>query len=237
LFIGHPGQPLRGKIKARVRPEDITINISGPPPKCRQYDTNGLVNSKDNRGNPCKWGKVVKNPTVTWIATWNQPVTGDNQYISLGKTGVHGCSRDMAKFEKARMLAQNINKIRKTYTAQLDSTNTKTKQLACAVYLLDVLAIRPGTEKDEETEANTVGLTTLKCENLKCLPNNVIELNFLGKSSIQFVKKFKINEKVNITNKIVIIDDVTTTGSTLNEAKKCLVEAGYKNITTLTLTH
>ena len=56
--------------------------------------------------------------------------------------------------------------------------------------------LRPGTEKDEETEANTVGLTTLKCENLKCLPNNVIELNFLGKSSIQFVKKFKINEKV-----------------------------------------
>ncbi len=48
---------------------------------------------------------------------------------------------------------------------------------------------------------------------------------------------FKISNQTDISNKIVIIDDVTTTGSTLNEAKKCLIEAGYNNIITLTLAH
>ncbi len=48
---------------------------------------------------------------------------------------------------------------------------------------------------------------------------------------------FSIVKDIDKKQKIVIIDDVTTTGSTLNEAKRCLNESGYNNIRTLTLTH
>ncbi len=48
---------------------------------------------------------------------------------------------------------------------------------------------------------------------------------------------FGIRGETDKNQKIVIIDDVTTTGSTLSEAVKCLEQAGYFNISTLTLAH
>jgi len=68
-----------------------------------------------------------------------------------------------------------------------------TRQLATAVYLLDVLSIRPGTEKDESKEANTLGLTTLKCSNVTFKTDNRVKINFSGKSSVQFDKTVKID--------------------------------------------
>jgi ComF family protein len=47
---------------------------------------------------------------------------------------------------------------------------------------------------------------------------------------------FKVN-KIEITDPIVIIDDVCTTGSTLKEARDALLSAGYENVTALTLAH
>ncbi len=43
--------------------------------------------------------------------------------------------------------------------------------------------------------------------------------------------------KVAVDRPIIIIDDVTTTGSTLNEARESLLSSGYTNITALTLAH
>ncbi len=48
---------------------------------------------------------------------------------------------------------------------------------------------------------------------------------------------FKVNFKENLNDKIVIIDDVTTTGSTLKEARDELLKAGYTNIDALTIAH
>jgi DNA topoisomerase-1 len=78
----------------------------------------------------------------------------------------------------------------------LSSSNSEIRQLATAVYLLDVIAIRPGTEKDEAKEAGTLGLTTLKCSNIKFEKDNNITIDFIGKSSIQFTKTFKVDKIV-----------------------------------------
>jgi DNA topoisomerase-1 len=103
---------------------------------------------------------------------------------------------DMQKFEKARKLGKNIEKVRKGYTKDLKGSSSETKQLATAVYLLDVLAIRPGTDKDEKTESDTLGLTTLKCENLKFGKEDNITFDFTGKSGVPFKKQVQVSEQV-----------------------------------------
>ncbi len=48
---------------------------------------------------------------------------------------------------------------------------------------------------------------------------------------------FGVKITIPLDSRIIIIDDVTTTGSTLREAKKSLNEAGYMHVETLTLAH
>lgn len=186
LFIGHGDAPRKGKIKKRISPSDITLNISKKyVPKCK-------YNGKD-----CKWGNVVENHEVTWLATYKNPITNSPVYIWLSRNeSLWVKSDDLQKFEKAKSLHKNISKIRQEYKKDLDSENKMKRQLATAVYLLDVLAIRPGIEKDEEKEANTLGLTTLKCENVEFKSGNNVKFKFAGKSSIEFDKTFRVDESV-----------------------------------------
>lgn len=48
---------------------------------------------------------------------------------------------------------------------------------------------------------------------------------------------FAIQKLIQSTDPIILIDDVLTTGATLNEAKLLLESAGYKNIYALTVAH
>lgn len=53
-----------------------------------------------------------------------------------------------------------------------------------------------------------------------------------------FYIKTNDNLLENIKNKnIILIDDVTTTGSTINEARNILMKNGFKNVTAITLAH
>lgn len=186
LYIGHGNHPLRGRIKARVQPKDITLNISKKNvPRC-------FIDGK-----PCEWGEIVEDHDVTWIASYRHPITEEMNYVWLKREASEWvCASDMEKFEKARKLGENIAKVRKQYTKDLSSPKSEIRQLATAVYLLDVLAIRPGTEKDEAKEAGTLGLTTLKCSNIKFEKDYNVKIDFIGKSSIKFEKTFKVEKIV-----------------------------------------
>lgn len=48
---------------------------------------------------------------------------------------------------------------------------------------------------------------------------------------------FKVTNTINVNQNIIIIDDVTTTGSTIIEARNELLLSGYKNIKALTIAH
>jgi len=219
LYIGHGNTPLKGKIKARIKPQDIILNVSlNAVPKC-----------SDN-GVPCKWGDVIENKTVTWIASYKHPVKGDKTYVFLDRNSSHWvCMDDKIKFEKARALDKNIDKIRSKYKKDLSSSSSATRQLATAVYLLDELAIRPGTDKDETKEAGTLGLTTLKCGNITFAKGNTIKINFTGKSSIKFDRTVVINKQAYSIMKDIcgksktrqLFPDVTAT--TLNAYLKTLL--------------
>lgn len=186
LYIGHGNHPFRGRIKARIQPKDIVLNISKiNVPKCFIH------------GKPCKWGDIVEDHDVTWIASYRHPITEEMNYVWLKREASEWvCASDMGKFDKARKLGENIAKVRKQYTKDLSNTKSEIRQLATAVYLLDVIAIRPGTEKDEAKEAGTLGLTTLKCNNISFGKDSNITIDFVGKSSIKFEKTFKVEKTV-----------------------------------------
>jgi len=184
LLTGSHKSPDQGKIKGRVLPSDITINISkGHEPKCRF------------NGKPCEWKEIVQNRDDNWLVAYPNALSGKRTYIYLDRNESRQvASSDKEKFDKARVLKKNLPKIRKEYKNDLTSESKTTKQLATAVYLLDELAIRPGTDAEEDT--NTKGLTTLTIENFKFLGDNKIILDFVGKSSIEFKKEFVVSPQV-----------------------------------------
>ena len=67
------------------------------------------------------------------------------------------------------------------------------KQHATALYLIDNLALRVGGKKDTKEKADTVGVTSLRVEHLTILDDLIIKLDFLGKDSVRYCKKIKID--------------------------------------------
>ena len=186
LYMGHGKHPSRGKIKNRIKPTDITLNVSKKYiPKCFSH------------GEPCKWGKIIQNHESTMVAKWENPITKKSNYVNLSRdASPWACMDTIKKFDKARKLGKNIKIVRRKYKEDLKSKNSNTRQFATAVYLLDEIAIRPGSDKDETKEAGTLGLTTLKCGNVQLLANKRIKFSFIGKSSIKFNRTVVVNPSV-----------------------------------------
>ena len=195
IFLGRGCHPKAGKIKKRVLPEDITINIDD---KSKIPELPSFYKGK-------KWGKVIHDNTLEWLASWKDDITGKVKYVWMGNKSDFKAKSDLNKYEKARKLGKEINRIRKDNMSNiiLEVKGTqeekeeimKLKQLATALYLIDNLALRVGNEKGED-EADTVGVCSLRLEHIKPLENNEIELDFLGKDSIRYQNKVKVDENV-----------------------------------------
>eukprot|EP00775_Hariotina_reticulata_P011328 gene11328-11478_t len=198
LFRGRGEHPKMGKIKQRVYPRDITINI-GKDASVPEHPYPGQ-----------KWKEVRHDNTVTWLAFWKDTINPkEYKYVWLGANSSFKSESDLAKYEKARKLKDFIVDIRKNYTRDWDSTDLCKKQMAVAVYFLDKLALRAGHEKDED-EADTVGCCTLKaaacwgvaCNALHaCLLADMLRLtmfafDFLGKDSIRYENTVDVEVKV-----------------------------------------
>ncbi|CAK9321786.1 unnamed protein product [Citrullus colocynthis] len=174
LFRGRGEHPKMGKLKRRIRPSDITINIGkgAPIPECPIPGES--------------WKEVRHDNTVTWLAFWNDPINQKEfKYVFLAASSSLKGQSDKEKYEKARMLKDYIKNIRNAYTKDFTSKDPTRRQIAVATYLIDKLALRAGNEKDDD-EADTVGCCTLKVENVKAVPPNLLEFNFLGKDSIKY---------------------------------------------------
>ncbi|GAQ80759.1 DNA topoisomerase I [Klebsormidium nitens] len=184
LFRGRGEHPKMGKVKKRIVPEDITLNIGkdAPIPECPVPGH--------------KWGEIRHDPTVTWLAFWHDPISPkDFKYVFLAPSSSWKGQSDMEKYEKARKLKDYIGAIRDQYNRDLTSKNTENKQIAVAVYLIDVLALRAGNEKDED-EADTVGCCSLKIQHVKQIPPTSLEFDFLGKDSIRYFNTVQVNHLV-----------------------------------------
>ena len=193
IFVGRGLHPLSGCIKKRLRPEDITINVSTEmkiPVPC-VINTDGDVVELPNT----QWGEIISDDTLEWIASWQNNVTQKYNYARFGRKSSFKMKSDEDKYDKARLLKKKIKRIREKNEKNMSSDNKETRQLATCLFLIDRLALRVGNEK-KSTEADTIGVTTLKNKNVILLENNILKIDFLVKDSIRYLNKVKIPDIV-----------------------------------------
>lgn len=91
LFRGRGEHPKTGKVKSRVEPEQITINIG-----------KGAKVPQAPEGH--KWKEVKHDQEGTWLAMWQENINGAYKYVMLAANSDIKGQSDYKKFEKAREL-------------------------------------------------------------------------------------------------------------------------------------
>jgi DNA topoisomerase-1 len=183
LFLGRGNHPKAGMIKHRVQPEDVTLNLSKDAK---------VPDAPEGH----KWGSIVHDNTVAWIATWKENIKGDNKYVLFAPSSSIRSNKDREKFETARRLKNCVNKIRKQVEVDLTSKDEMIRQRATAVWIIDRLALRVGNEKNKDEEADTVGCCSLRVEHIKLHPPTTVEFEFLGKDSMRYHNSVQVDEQV-----------------------------------------
>tara|TARA_E500000178_G_C17027839_1_gene758955 strand:+ start:847 stop:2607 length:1761 start_codon:yes stop_codon:yes gene_type:complete len=185
IYLGRGKHPKSGKIKRRIYPNDVTINLDKQAPTPVPFHS-----TTDEKLN--KWGKIIHDRSVIWLASWKDTITGKRKYIFTSMDSIFKSKSDLSKFDLAKKLKRKVNSIRKSYETDLESRDVRKKQLATALYFIDKLALRVGGAKDKKEEADTVGVTSLRIEHINLLPENVVKLDFLAKDSIRYCQKIRV---------------------------------------------
>ena len=173
LFMGRGKHPFRGKWKPRVGPSDVVLNLgeSAPAP-------------------PGSWKEIVHDHNSMWMAKWIDKLTAKEKYVWLHESAPIQQSRSKAKYDNARKVGTNLDRIRARIMRELDSKDEKMRQVATVCYLIDTMGMRVGDEKDED-EADTVGASTLRVEHVR-LSGESAEFDFLGKDSVAWSKSERV---------------------------------------------
>jgi len=188
LFRGRGEHPKQGMIKRRIMPEDVIINCSKDSKIPKPPDGH-------------KWKKVQHDNSVTWLASWTENIQGQIKYIMLNPSSRLKGEKDWQKYEKARKLKGEIEKIREDYMADMKSKEMRVRQRAVALYFIDKLALRAGNEKDGDEQADTVGCCSLRVEHIELHDQKdgkeyVVEFDFLGKDSIRYNNEVPVDKRV-----------------------------------------
>lgn len=181
LFLGRGAHPKAGRVKARIMPEQITINHSADHPA-----------PAPPAGH--KWGEVVEKKDVTWLALWRENINGGFKYVFLDASSNFKTESDREKFEKARRLDECVKRVRADVLKNLTSKNRLDRMVATIVWLIDNFSLRAGNEKGED-EAETYGVCSLRCGHATLIMPNQIKLSFLGKDSMKFEETLTIGNK------------------------------------------
>lgn len=185
LFRGRGEHPKMGRLKRRIFPDEVSLNLSedAPVPRLPPW----------MKGH--SWQDVFHDNSVTWLAFYRDTVNSSFKYVFLGASSAVKGMKDYLKYELARRLKESIDAIRQDYTAKMQSSDLCEKQLGTAAYVIDALALRVGNEKDREEEADTVGCCSLRREHITAMDDNnhTITLDFLGKDSIRYLNTVTLN--------------------------------------------
>ena len=149
IFIGRGEHPMRGKWKPKVSSKDVILNLG-----------------RDAKVPLGDWGKIVHDRDSMWMASWTDVLTQKRKYVWLADTAGIKQDRDKAKYDKAKKLATEIDKIKDKIVNDMQNKDAKLRRISTACYLIYRTAMRVGDEKDPE-EADTVGATTVSYTHLR----------------------------------------------------------------------
>lgn len=182
IFRGRGENKLKGRIKPRVLPGDVTINI-GKGERIPKPSTSG------------SWKEVIHDNKLSWTAAWTDKLTRKKKYIYTGPSSNLRVLSDIEKFEKARDLHGYIGDIRRNYLNGCRSKSIYDKQRSLALFFIDRLALRVGNETGP-TSAETYGCCSLQKKHIQLSSKgrrHFIQLKFKSKDSIIFNKKVEIS--------------------------------------------
>ncbi len=178
IFMGRGEHPIRGRWKPYVGEEEIILNLSPDAPRP-----------------PGNWKAIEWHPDYMWIAKWDDKLVGKEKYIWLSDSSHLKQQKEIEKFDKATLLAKEIDKLRDHISRDLQSKDSRIRKIATAAYLIDELKLRVGDEKDPD-EADTVGATTLRPNHITINSTNRAFFDFLGKDSVRWQKEVELPEVV-----------------------------------------
>lgn len=203
IFMGRGRHPLRGRWKPGAKEKDVILNLSPDAPI--------------PEGN---WKEIVWRPNEMWIAKWKDKLQGKMKYVWLADHSYIKQAMDIRKFNKARELEDQIERVREHIWGNLDSSDAFRRKVATVCYLIDVLKLRVGDEKNKD-EADTVGAITLRPKHVKIGPEGLTTFNFLGKDSVRWRKEVKLPQ--------IVIDNLK---EFISEAQSCIFKGvRSKNVT------
>jgi len=188
IFMGRGKHPLRGRWKEGAQQRDVTLNLSPDAPQP-----------------PGEWAEIVWQPQDMWVARWKDKLSDKMKYIWLGDTASIRQAREAEKFDQANALQHELERVRARIQEELSHADPKRRMLATASYLIDVLGLRVGDEKDPD-EADTVGATTLRPEHVTLHEDGRATFRFLGKDSVRWNKTIELPERV-YENLAQLLDD------------------------------
>jgi DNA topoisomerase-1 len=178
IFMGRGSHPMRGHWKEGPREEDIELNLSPEAPRP-----------------PGSWKAIVWEPDSMWIARWRDKLSVKMKYVWLSESSLVKQRKDIEKFEMAKELRRNIDRVQQHILENLDAEDLRRRKTATVCYLIDHLKIRVGDEKDPD-EADTVGASTLRPEHIQFEGDGAVAFDFLGKDSVRHVLKEKLPSRV-----------------------------------------
>ncbi|MFH0897181.1 MAG: DNA topoisomerase I [Candidatus Bathyarchaeota archaeon] len=191
IFMGRGEHPMRGRWKSGVKESSIVLNLSPDAPKPKG-----------------DWKDIIWQPDSMWIAEWHDELQGKMKYVWLSDTSHVKQKREVEKFDKARQLENLVEKIKEHIEKHLSSQDLLRKKIATVCFLIDVLKLRVGDEKDKD-EADTVGATTLRPEHISFSQNGLVSFDFLGKDSVRWHLETKLPDQI-VENLKVFYNDANS---------------------------
>lgn len=176
IFMGRGRHPLRGRWKRGPKTRDIVLNLSPDAP----MPEGG-------------WMGRVWQPESMWIARWKDGLREKTKHVWLSDSFHVKQEREIEKFDQAKKLEEQIEKVRAHIEENLGSPDPLRRKIATVCYLVDALKLRVGDEKDKD-EADTVGATTLRPGHVSFGDEGLTVFDFLGKDSVHWHLEAKLPE-------------------------------------------
>lgn len=181
IMMGRAMNPLRGRWKRSIKPEDITLNLSPDASNLKELQAKGF--------------KIEWHNDQMWIAKWEDPLyPKEYKYIWLADTYETKQKKEKAKFDNAWLLDSKMEELDELLKKALIDSNEKRRKVATVVWLIKETNMRVGDEH-ETGEADTVGACLLEKSHLT-IKDHDIHLDFIGKDSVSWIKDIKAPDEV-----------------------------------------